>query len=1409
MKRNNLIYTSLLTVVVLVLGYFLWNKLAARTEVALVNFPAYQSSGIILSNLDEQIHYTKLEADDIDSFEDYDYLLVFGMGLHWSAEQQAKVKALMDNGLALQVVYATTPENNLSSIDSVKSQRVLEYVDSGNKANFQNLARYIRQHIDEKSFFVTQADSLADSPFDVYYHIDESVAIDNKKDFDSYLKAQGFYHENAPKVLLTGGLNNPYSGNKENLDSLISSLNKAGLNVYPVASMMKKMDFLEEVEPDLILHIPHGRFMMGGGDVLVNYLKEHNIPILSLLTMLEEKKVWEADPMGLFGGFMSQSVAMPELDGAIYPYVFALEEVNEEGNHLLKAIPNRLQRLTELTNRLLSLRKKTNADKKLAIYYYKTPGKAAISAAGLETVPSLYNFLNFLKSEGYQVEGLPNSIEDFRRLIIAQNRAFDYSRQNIQDEEIEKDCELIPSSRLDSLISLNLSPYLQEELKTYYGKVPGEVMNYQKANGEKGLLLPRLVFGNIALIIQPSPAIARGESFALSHGEVKAPVPYPYVAAYLWAKELFKTDALIHFGTHGSLEFTPSKQIALSDRDWGDQLIAPLPHLYYYQTANVGEGLIAKRRTYATLSTYITPPFDGTNTQNQFTELHKRIDDYYKAKDETKKRHAALLIKAQAIKMKLSRDLRLDSLSKEPYTEEEIERIDNFAEEIANENINSKLYTMGEAYSRDDCHRTVEAITADALANARFKLDVYKGKVQTEVSKNKRRFNKLYLKPAKRLISQILSDKVITKQAIASYCSIPLNELQDLQECKAQQMENKSSKRAMMMAMMKGKKSDKMSEGMKKMHAAKGKGKKPSMEMMAKMMKAHHKLSAEKKAAAKEEFAEEYIELVSNIEQILRTIPKYENAILSSPQNELKSIANALNGGYTAPVSGGDPIANPLVLPTGGNMYGVNAEATPSRRAWESAMLLVDEMLADYQKKQKTYPRKVSFTFWSSAFIESEGTTIAQAMYLLGVEPVRNMFGRVVDLRLIPEEELGRPRIDVLVQTSGQFRDLAASRLFLLNRAIEMAAEAPKDKQENFVSDGSIALEQELVKAGLSPKQARKLARKRIFGGLDGMYGTGIQAMVSSGDKWESDREIAEVYIHNMGASYDTQEDWEQYETKLFRSALKDTDIVIQPRQSNTWGALSLDHVYEFMGGLNLSVRSVTGKDPEAYFADYRKRSNFHLQELKEAVGVESRASILNKYYIEQMLQGDASSLGRLTEFVTNSYGWEAMKPTLLEDSYWNELYDIYIKDSYGLGIQAKYEAIYPEAMTEVTAVMLETSRKGLWQASQEQLQTLANLHSALAERFGLEATDFARNNKKLQAYIEQKVSMAQKSQYQKAIKQQAETQAKAGLVMKKEELQSQATDKPLTKGFPKIILLGLAFLGLIFALILWRKKKK
>lgn len=554
----------------------------------------------------------------------------------------------------------------------------------------------------------------------------------------------------------------------------------------------------------------------------------------------------------------------------------------------------------------------------------------------------------------------------------------------------------------------------------------------------------------------------------------------------------------------------------------------------------------------------------------------------------------------------------------------------------------------------------------------------------------------------------------------------------------------------------------------------------------------------------------EFARVVTEIERTISNVGNYRRALEFSPEAEFTSLVNALNGGYTSPSPGGDPIANPNAIPTGRNLYAVNAEATPSEQAWERGKDLADETIRMYRERhQDSLPRKVSYTLWSGEFVETEGATIAQVLYMLGVEPIRDAFGRVNDIRLIPSEELGRPRIDVVVQTSGQLRDLAASRLFLISRAVEMAAAAKDDSYENYVAEGVVDAEQSLINKGLSPKEAREISTYRVFGGVNGNYGTGITGMVQSGDRWENSSEIASVYLQNMGAFYGSEKAWEEVRQYALEAALTNTDAVVQPRQSNTWGALSLDHVYEFMGGMNLAVRNITGKEPDAYLSDYRNRNRVRMQELKEAIGVESRTTIFNPNYIREKMKGGASAANGFAEVVQNTYGWNVMKPDVVDNELWNEIYDVYVRDKFDLGVRGYFERQNPAALEEISSVMLETARKGMWQASDEQLAALAALHTELVDKHGPSCSGFVCDNAKLHEFIASKSTPETARNYQRQIREvrEASLDAKEGTVLKREELAS--SDRTVTIVSNTVV--AVLVVGIIAALVIVvrRRRKK
>lgn len=1397
MKKKLLLLCSIVVLVgVAVWVYQTWFGV---TKVAFVNFQTITLGSIAKANDNSMVRMDEVGPGQFDRLTGYDMVFINGMGLRIVAEERASIQRAADKGVPVYTTMATNPANNINTLDSVRSSKVAAYLGGGGKRNYRNLLNYVRKEIDGKIVSIPEAEEPVERAADILYHAgvknpDEEMEFTTVADYEQFLKDNNLYKEGGRRIVISGQMADP--------QGLIAALEAAGYNVYPVASLRKIMHFLEEIVPDAVINMAHGRM----GDRMVEFLKQRNILLFSPLTVNSLVDEWEADPMGMSGGFLSQSVVTPEIDGAIRSYALFAQYKDEEGLRHSFAVPERLETFVRNVDNYLNLKAKPNSEKRVAIYYYKGPGQNAMTAGGMEVAPSLYNLLSRMKAEGYRVQGLPATAKELEKMIMAQGAVFGTYAEGAFDEFMKSGHpELISRQQYETWVKASLRPEKYAEVVTAHGEFPGHYMSTE--DGHLGVA--RLQFGNVVLLPQ-NAAGAGDNSFQVVHGTYMAP-PHTYLASYLWMQHGFKADALIHFGTHGSLEFTPKKQVALCSNDWPDRLVGAVPHFYVYSIGNVGEGMIAKRRSYAGLQSYLTPPFLESNVRGMYRDLMEKVKVYNTRmgaegkKDEAALQKAALAVKSSAVKLGIHRELGLDSVLSVPYTEEDILRIENFAEELATEKITGQLYTMGVPYETERIVSSVYAMATEPIAYSLLALDKQRGKADEKVLKHKSVFTERYLNPARDLVSRQLKQAVvITDEQICRIAGITPGELAKAREIMAERNAPKGMM-AMMMAMQEqgAAKGGNLSVEKPKTggHPAKSGG------GMSAMMSAMAKKGRKEYTKAEIEWAV----AVSEVERTIKNIGNYKQQLLNSPECELAGMMNALNGGYTAPSPGGDPIVNPNTLPTGRNMFAINAEETPTEAAWEKGIQLAKSTIGMYLKRHNgEYPKKVSYTLWSGEFIETGGATIAQVLYMLGVEPVRDAFGRVSDLKLIPSAELGRPRIDVVVQTSGQLRDLAASRLFLVNRAVEMAAAAKDESFENQVAAGVIEAERALTEKGISPKDAREMAVFRVFGGANGGYGTGITGMVEAGDRWENEAEIAATYLNNMGAYYGNEKNWEAFRKYAFEAALTRTDVVVQPRQSNIWGALSLDHVYEFMGGMNLAVRNVTGKDPDAYFSDYRNRNNNRMQELKEAIGVESRTTILNPTYIREQMKGEASSAGGLAEIIRNTYGWNVMKPKVIDKELWDDIYQVYVKDKFDLGLQDYFEKQNPAALEEMTAVMLETIRKGMWNASEQQIAELTRLHTELVNRYRPSCSGFVCDNAKLRDFIASKTDAATAARYQAQITKVRETLTENkndGMVMKKEELNAQPEQHKTKVGAPWIGAgVVVALVGLV---VLMRRRRK
>ena len=1407
--------------IIVLLGIWAYNVWFGTTKIAFVNFQTITMGGIAKANDNSFIKLQEVPVEELDRLSGFDMVFVNGMGLRVVEEQRQQIQKAADKGVLVYTTMATNPANNICTIDSVDQVALRGYLGSGGRRNYKNMLNYIRKNMDKKLISVEEPGAPIERSSDVLYHVDmdkpgDELDFISVEEYEKYLKSKQLYKEGAKKIVVTGQM--------ADATGLIDTLERVGYNVYPVLSLRRLLDFVREISPDAIINMAHGRL----GDEVVKYLEERNILLFAPLTVNSLVKEWEQDPMGMSGGFMSQSIVTPEIDGAIRTSALFAQYEDKEGLRHSFAVPSRLKTYVENIQKTLALKEKPNSEKRVVIYYYKGPGQSAMNAAGMEVVPSLYNLLKKMKEEGYRVENLPANSKELEKMIMAEGAVFGTYANGVMDRFLKESHPLLISKEeYESWVKQALRPEKYAEVVAAFGEFPGEYMS--TADGKLGV--SRIQFGNV--VIMPQPAAGGGDNaFQIVHGTDVAP-PHSYVAAYLWMQYGFKADAMIHFGTHGSLEFTPKKQAALCDLDWPDRLVGSVPHLYIYSIGNVGEGMIAKRRGYGVLQSYLTPPFMESNVRGIYRNLTERIKIYnqkaYPEKgtaDLKEVEKAALSVKELAVSLGMHRELGLDSVLNVPYTEEEILKIENFADELAAEKVTGQLYTMGVPYEAARIESSVYSMATDPIAYGLFGLDRLRGKADADVLKRKTIFTERYLDPAKRLVGRLLNgqEKVddgficrvagITKEELAQAREIDQNRnapkgmMAMMMAAAAKQPEVMPVKKeegehpmsGMMKNMMKQKGPDAKTGGMQ---VNKGTGGNPDMSAMMKAM-----MGKKAKEYSKEEVNKALA--IMEVERTLKNVNNYKRALQESPDGELQSLMNALNGGYTAPSPGGDPIVNPNTLPTGRNLFAINAEETPTESAWEKGIQLAKSTIEMYQKRHNgEFPKKVSYTLWSGEFIETGGATIAQVLYMLGVEPVRDAFGRVSDLKLIPSADLGRPRIDVVVQTSGQLRDIAASRLFLVNRAVEMAAAAKNDQYENQVAAGVLEAEKTLIDKGISPKDAREISTFRVFGGANGGYGTGIQGMVDAGDRWEDESEIAATYLNNMGAYYGSEKNWEKFQQFAFEAALTRTDVVVQPRQSNTWGALSLDHVYEFMGGLNLTVRNVTGKDPDAYLSDYRNRNNNKMQEVKEAIGVESRTTIFNPSYIKEKMKGEATSAAGFAEIVRNTYGWNVMKPSVIDNEMWDEIYNVYVKDKFNLGVQDFFEKQSPAALQEITAVMMETARKGMWKATDQQLADLSNLHTDLIQKYKPACSGFVCDNAKLRDFIASKATPEAAKQYQNSIKNVREVAAdqSKGVVMKKDEITSE-TQKHTNKVNTVWIVVGVVVIlgGLA---VLMRKRRR
>lgn len=400
-------------------------------------------------------------------------------------------------------------------------------------------------------------------------------------------------------------------------DALINAIEAEGLSVVPaIATLMDNREavskfFVETGKSRVSQIVSLTGFSFVGGPAMNDsaaaseFLRELNLPYRSAVSLdTQTIEAWSDSQTGLNPVQAGMQIAIPEIDGATEPFIYG--GIPTRGQEPV-ALDDRCQRLARRLKRWHTLQTAPRKDVKLAIVLFCFPAnKGNIgTAADLDVFPGVFDVLKRLDKEGYQVE-LPDSADDLRERLL-DNASF---RMNVQEYR-------------------RLCPYVRD-VENDWGAAPGAINTFGK-----DLLIQGLQLGNVFIGVQPTFGF-EGDPMRLMMARGGSP-HHGFMAFYTFLSKVFKADGVIHFGTHGAMEFMPGKQIGLSGECWPDRLIEELPNFYIYSVNNPSEGSIAKRRSYAELISYLTPPIENAGLYKELAGLKDLVMAYRQSTNESER----------------------------------------------------------------------------------------------------------------------------------------------------------------------------------------------------------------------------------------------------------------------------------------------------------------------------------------------------------------------------------------------------------------------------------------------------------------------------------------------------------------------------------------------------------------------------------------------------------------------------------------------------------------------------------------------------------------------------------------------------------------------------------------------------
>jgi cobaltochelatase CobN len=1032
--------------------------------------------------------------------------------------------------------------------------------------------------------------------FGYYYPDSESGRVfPTWEAFTARREQLGQSRPGAPRVAVGFYKSSYYSGETELIDAVIAEIERQGAEAvpffgFPDATAVSRMLVDEAGAPraDVMLSL---LFRFAGPEASP-ILEGVDIPVINLISLYgRTAQEWRASATGLSMFEGTFQVAVPELAGLVAPTVVGSQEKVTDPETGLKVVVRtpiapQVTRAVQRGLRYAALSSKANRDKRVAIVFYNYPaGKANIGASYLNVAESLSAILQRLAAEGYSVGDSPMNGDDILdELVTKSTNVGSYAPGELETLVSQGSTVQIGMTDYNRWLDA-FSPTLREKvIKDWGAPETSELMMVQSDAGPH-FVIPALQYGNIALL--PQPARGAGENMEqLYHANDLAP-PHQYMATYAWLRDGFRADAVIHVGTHGTLEWLDGKDIGLSADDASDALIADLPDIYIYNVDVVGEGLVARRRGMATLVDHMVPPFKKGGLYPELSLLSETISDYGKRQADNPEltRAYAERIREQLISLGIAADLSLEIDAPNSLTDEMIHGVEEHLLVLKGENIPYGLHTFGRTPDKEMRDSTIDAIVS------------------------------------------------VDRSLLPNTAHI---------------------------------------------------------------------------------FADDM-----------------EQRIVESGPRELDSLMRALRGGFVGTGGGGEPLRNPDSYPTGRNFYGIDPDKVPKPASWDLGVTLAKQMLADHLAEHGKYPEKVSFVIWGDETMRHEGVIESQIFYLLGTRPVWNARGKVVGVDVIPQAQLNRPRVDIVIASAaeGMFNNVTR----LMDEAVQKVKAL--DEIDNYVRRHYLSTKATLIERGYSEEDADRRAGVRIFDEAPGQFNLNTSTIAAASGTWDTDAGMADDYLRKLGHAYGNGF-WGDPMEDVFRLALSGTEKIVHSSSTSLYGALDNDDFYMYMGGLATAVRNMDGTTPEMVVTNTRDPGRPEMTSIEKFIGTEFRSRYVNPTWIEGMQKEGYAGAGEMRAFTEYLWGWDATAPEVIDDAKWQETFEVYVEDKHNLGMEQFFETNSPFAYQDMTARMVETIRKGYWDADSATEKTLLEQYVASVNRNGVGCAEFTCGNPQLQKYV-------------------------------------------------------------------------